>query len=63
MRSVLEIPEEELDMLNTTRFVVMINRRWAPEIAEGEEDGDKYEPLYGCTRQDVGWIKVHYDRA
>jgi hypothetical protein len=63
VRSVLEIPEERLDKLNTTGFVVMINGRWVPEIAEGEDDDDEYEPLYGCTREDVGWMKVHYDRA
>ncbi|KAI2720883.1 hypothetical protein CBS147332_4123 [Penicillium roqueforti] len=63
VRSVLDIPEDELDELNTTGFVVMINGRWAPEIPEGEEEDDEYEPLYGCTREDVGWMKVHYDRA
>ncbi|KAJ5392883.1 hypothetical protein N7465_011857 [Penicillium sp. CMV-2018d] len=63
VQSVLEIPEEGLDELNTTGFVVMINGRWVPEIVEWEEDDDGYEPLYGCTRQDVGWMKVHYDRA
>lgn len=63
LRSVLDIPEDELDELNTTGFVVMIDGRWTPEIPEEEEGDFEYEPLYGCTRQDVGWMKVHYDRA
>ncbi|KAJ5876172.1 uncharacterized protein N7529_001756 [Penicillium soppii] len=63
VQSVLEIPEKQLNELNTTGFVVMINRRWVPELVEWEEDDDGYEPLYGCTQQDVGWMKVHYDRA
>lgn len=67
LQSVLDIPAEKLHDYNDTGFVVLINGRWVPEmdpceLAEGEED-DEYEPLYGCTLDDVGWIKISYDRA
>ncbi|KAL6228616.1 hypothetical protein BDW75DRAFT_226611 [Aspergillus navahoensis] len=67
LRSVLDIPVEELNKYNDTGFVVLINGRWVPEmdpceLVEGEED-DEYEPLYGCTMEDVGRMKVRYSRA
>ncbi|KAL4755872.1 uncharacterized protein BDW70DRAFT_167344 [Aspergillus foveolatus] len=53
LRSVLDTPVEELNNLMILDPC---------ELLEGEED-DTYEPLYSCTMEDVGWMKVRYSRA
>ncbi|KAJ9300175.1 hypothetical protein DTO271G3_2292 [Paecilomyces variotii] len=68
LRSVLDIPLEELDAYNDTGFVILINGRQDAELQGGEEsdeplEDDDFEPLHGCTLEDVGWMKVCYDRA
>ncbi|RAL08483.1 uncharacterized protein BO97DRAFT_408310 [Aspergillus homomorphus CBS 101889] len=66
MRSVLDIPPEDLDGYNQTGFVILVNgrrdaERWDGEDAEPLEDD--FEPLYGCTEEDVGWMRVRYGEA
>ncbi|KAJ5247673.1 hypothetical protein N7468_002656 [Penicillium chermesinum] len=68
LQSVLDIPIEDLEAYNTTGFVILINGRWSPEwdpegMAEGEGPDDGYEPAYGCTLNEVGWMKVRYEEA
>jgi hypothetical protein len=65
---VLDIPTEDLEAYNTTRFVILINGRWPlewdpEELATGGGPDDGHEPVYGCTLDEVGWIKVRYSEA
>ncbi|CAI7653923.1 unnamed protein product [Penicillium bialowiezense] len=68
MQSVLDIPAEDLDKYNTTAFVILINGRWPPLFdaeelaARGRPDND-HEPVYGCTAEEAGWMKVRYEEA
>ena len=68
LRSVLDIPREELDGYSHTGFVILINGRQVAELQGGEEfdepiKDDDFEPLHGCTLEDVGWMKVGYGQA
>lgn len=68
LQSVLEIPTEDLEAYNTTGFVILINGRWPPEwdpeeLTAGGGPADGYEPVYGCTLDEVGWMKVRYNEA
>ncbi|PYH80262.1 hypothetical protein BO82DRAFT_384515 [Aspergillus uvarum CBS 121591] len=63
LRSVLAIPRQDLDGDNRTGFVMLVNSRHFKERASIEESNEKIEdddcePLYGCTWEDVGWMKV-----
>jgi hypothetical protein len=53
------------DAITRTGFVRLVYGEWEPEVNEdGNElvDSDEeFEPLEGCTREDVGWMKVPYD--
>ncbi|KAJ5317415.1 hypothetical protein N7508_001923 [Penicillium antarcticum] len=68
LQSVLDIPTEDLEAYNTTGFVILINGRWPPEwdpeeLAAGGGPDDGHEPVYGCTLDEVGWMKVRYGEA
>ncbi|CAG8403738.1 unnamed protein product [Penicillium salamii] len=68
LQSVLDIPTEDLEEYNATGFVILINGRWPPdwdpeELAAGGGLDDGHEPVYGCTLDEVGWMKVRYDEA
>lgn len=68
LRSVLDIPLESLDEWNNSGFVILVNGRHEVDRASIEESDEKiedddYEPLHGCTYEDVGWMKVCYDMA
>ncbi|PYI36130.1 hypothetical protein BP00DRAFT_421872 [Aspergillus indologenus CBS 114.80] len=68
LRSVLAIPRQDLDGDNRTGFVILVNGRHLEERASIEASDEKIEdddcePLYGCTWEDVGWMKVYYDQA
>lgn len=66
LQSVLDIPLEELDTYNETGFVILVNGRQEAERGEEESDElveDDFEPLHGCTLEDVGWMKVRYGQA
>lgn len=71
LQSVLDIPLEDVDDYNDTGFVILVNGRWEPELLSEEElEGytspppeNNFEPVQGCTLEDVGWMKVCYDRA
>ncbi|RAK81188.1 uncharacterized protein BO72DRAFT_444735 [Aspergillus fijiensis CBS 313.89] len=68
LRSVLAIPREDLDGSNRTGFVILVHRRHLEARASIDESDEKIEdddcePLYGCTWEDVGWMKVCYDQA
>ncbi|PYH65796.1 uncharacterized protein BO88DRAFT_418433 [Aspergillus vadensis CBS 113365] len=67
-RSVLDMPLESLDEWNNSGFVILVNGRHEVDRASIEESDEKiedddYEPLHGCTYEDVGWMKVCYDMA
>lgn len=53
------------DAITRTGFVRLVYGEWEPEVNEdGNESVDsdeEFEPLEGCTREDVGWMKVPYD--
>ncbi|GKZ36876.1 hypothetical protein AbraIFM66950_008109 [Aspergillus brasiliensis] len=68
LKSVLDIPLEELNELNDTGFVILVNGRHEVARASIEESDEKiedddFEPLNGCTWEDVGWMKVCYGEA
>jgi hypothetical protein len=65
LQSVLDIPLEDLDAYNGTGYVILVNCNWEPGFMSEEEfpPDDGYEPVYGCTLWDVGWMKACYDRA
>ncbi|KAL1853846.1 hypothetical protein Plec18167_007167 [Paecilomyces lecythidis] len=71
LQSVLDIPLEDINGYNKTGFVILVNGRWKPEfLSEKELEGyispppeNNFEPVKGCTLEDVGWMKVLYDRA
>jgi len=71
LQSVLDIPPEDVEGYNNTGFVVLVNGRWEPRfLSEEELEGynsppqeNSFEPVQGCTLEDVGWMKVCYDRA
>lgn len=71
LQSVLDIPLEDVDRYNDTGFVILVNGRWEPEFLSEEEleaytsppPENNFEPVQGCTLEDVGWMKVCYDRA
>ncbi|KAF7167045.1 hypothetical protein CNMCM5623_000519 [Aspergillus felis] len=54
-QSVLDIPLEDIDDYNDTGFVILVNGSPPPK--------NNFEPVQGCTLEDVGWMKVCYDRA
>jgi hypothetical protein len=66
LESVLNVPDPNH---SRTSFVRMVNGEWEPEVLDEEElealggPPDEFEPLEGCTRRDVGWMKVPYDEA
>ncbi|EED14970.1 conserved hypothetical protein [Talaromyces stipitatus ATCC 10500] len=71
LQSVLDIPPEDVDSYNSTGFVILIDGTWQPYLLS-EEDLEGYispppendfEPVQGCTLEDVGWMKVHCHRA
>lgn len=71
LRSVLDIPPEDVDGYNDTGFVILVNGRWETEFLSEEDlecftsppPENDFEPVEGCTLEDVGWMKVRYDRA
>ncbi|KAF7136733.1 hypothetical protein CNMCM5793_006051 [Aspergillus hiratsukae] len=71
LQSVLDIPLEDLDAYNETGYVILVNGRWEPGFLSEEEleaftsppPENNFEPVLGCTLEDVGWMKVCYDRA
>ncbi|KAJ5150890.1 uncharacterized protein N7482_010142 [Penicillium canariense] len=71
LQSVLDIPPEKVDGPSSTGFVILVNGMWKPEfLSEEELEGynspppeNNFEPVQGCTLEDVGWMKVPYDRA
>ncbi|KAJ5123981.1 uncharacterized protein N7515_007806 [Penicillium bovifimosum] len=71
LQSVLDISPEDVVRYNDTGFVVLVNGRWEPRFLGEEELGgytsppqeNNFEPVQGCTLEDVGWMKVRYDRA
>jgi hypothetical protein len=49
-------------VLNDGAFVNIVYGRWDPMVPENHEDYDEgLEPIEGCTREDVGWMKVQAD--
>ncbi|RAO70265.1 uncharacterized protein BHQ10_006277 [Talaromyces amestolkiae] len=66
--SVLSIPPEEVE---DGAFVILIEGRWKPRfLTEEELEGcgspppeNNFEPVEGCTLEEVGWMKVDYKRA
>lgn len=71
LQSVLNAPPPLGNLPNETGFVILINRGWVPEELDEDElaaydsppPEDDCEPLEGCTLEDVGWMRVRYDRA
>lgn len=71
LQSVLDIPLEDVDGYNENGFVILVNGRWEPYfLSEEELEGytsppqeNNFEPVQGCTLEDVGWMKVRYDQA
>ncbi|PCG89192.1 Hypothetical protein PENO1_106090 [Penicillium occitanis (nom. inval.)] len=69
--SILNIPHEAVDGNNDTGFVILINGQWKPEFLTEEDlkayhsppPENNFEPVKGCTLEDVGWMNVCYDRA
>ena len=60
-----------MDGYNNTGFVILVNGRWEQGFLGEEElkgytslpQENNFEPVQGCTLEDVGWMKVCYDRA
>ncbi|GCB20113.1 hypothetical protein AAWM_02998 [Aspergillus awamori] len=68
LKSVLDIPYEKLNVWNDTGYVILVNGRHEVDhasIKESDEkiENDDYEPLHGCTYEDIGWMKVYYGMA
>lgn len=74
----IQVTEEALDSVlrkapkpgdvevNREGFVNLIWRDWEPYTEEEEEElgpPEQFEPIEGCTLEDVGWFKVAYDRV
>lgn len=47
-------------------FIRLVNGEWEPEVLDEEELAEytepppEFEPLEGCTLEDIGWMKVPY---
>jgi len=71
LQSVLDISPEDVEATNNTGFVLLVKGRWGPQsLSEEESEGwtsppeeKDFESVLGCTLEDVGWMKVLYDRA
>lgn len=71
LQSVLNIPPEDVDGYNPNAFVILIEGQWKPGyLTEEELEGyqnlpaeNDFEPVGGCTLEEVGWMKVCYERA
>jgi hypothetical protein len=46
----------------TTGFVRLVYRDWEPE-ADKDGENEDLEPIEGYTQEDVGWMKVPYDKV
>jgi hypothetical protein len=48
----------DLDAITRTGFVRLVYREWEPEVNEDSNElvdsDEEFEPLEGCTREDVG---------
>jgi hypothetical protein len=61
LESVLNSPPE-----SWTSFVKLVYADWEPEVLDEDEiealggRSEKWEPIEGCTLEDVGWMKVPY---
>ena len=45
------------DILNPKAFVKVIDYQWS-QHDDDEDDDDDHPPIDGCTRRDIGWMKV-----
>ncbi|KAE8383973.1 hypothetical protein BDV23DRAFT_177414 [Aspergillus alliaceus] len=71
LESVLGAPD--LEDSNKYGFVRLVNGFWEPQELDEDElaaygvssqsELKQYEPVEGCTLEDVGWMKVLYDEA
>ncbi|KAJ5248570.1 hypothetical protein N7468_000021 [Penicillium chermesinum] len=48
-------------------FVRLVNAEWEPQVLDEDEiealggPPEEFEPLEGCTLEDVGWMKIPFD--
>lgn len=60
--------ESELDF-SESAFVRLVDGQWEPEVLDEEElealggPPEEFEPLEGCTLEDVGWMKIPFGES
>ncbi|KAJ5248576.1 hypothetical protein N7468_000027 [Penicillium chermesinum] len=66
LQSVLNAPDKKL---RKKAFVRLVNTEWEPQVLDEDEIEalggplDEFEPLEGCTLEDVGWMLMPFNQA
>lgn len=71
LQSVLDIPSDDVMGWSHASHVILIDGKWEPYFLSEEDlkgylsppPENNFEPVHGCTLEDVGWMKVHYHQA